>query len=110
MDDEEMAAQVCACFLQDMPRQFADLKSALSAGDFETAALRAHAIKGAASNVGAERLRDVAAAIENMAREKHLSEAEAKVPNLENEFQTFKQTISQPGAWKNMAWLGQVPA
>jgi CheY-like chemotaxis protein/HPt (histidine-containing phosphotransfer) domain-containing protein len=64
MDDEELAQLVVEGFLEDIPRQIAALRGYLEAGDSAGAKLKAHTIKGAAANVGGERLREVAAEME----------------------------------------------
>jgi signal transduction histidine kinase/CheY-like chemotaxis protein/HPt (histidine-containing phosphotransfer) domain-containing protein len=68
MDDEELAAAILETFREDLPRLVMDLDAALESGDTDKATLHAHTIKGSAANVGAERLRSVAAQGEGLGR------------------------------------------
>jgi signal transduction histidine kinase/CheY-like chemotaxis protein len=64
----EVAGRVVQIFLSNTPRQIDELRAALDHDDFATAAQSAHAIKGAAANVGAYRLMLAARELEHAAR------------------------------------------
>lgn len=66
-DDEErtMTKEVIALFLQDAPGRRADILSSLDTNDAAMLSLRAHALKGAASNVGAVALSDACSHLEH---------------------------------------------
>jgi signal transduction histidine kinase/CheY-like chemotaxis protein len=66
-DDEErsMTKEVIALFLQDAPVRRADIVSSLDTNDAAMLSLRAHALKGAASNVGAVALSDACSRLEH---------------------------------------------
>ncbi len=64
MDDEELAREVEATFLEDIPLQLGRLEEAVAAGDRETVRRQAHKIKGAAANLGAGALREAALRVE----------------------------------------------
>ena len=66
-DDEErsMTKEVIALFLQDAPGRRADILSSLETNDAAMLSLRAHALKGAASNVGAVALSDACSHLEH---------------------------------------------
>jgi CheY-like chemotaxis protein/HPt (histidine-containing phosphotransfer) domain-containing protein len=66
-DDEErsMTKEVIALFLKDAPLRRADIVSSLDTNDAAMLSLRAHALKGAASNVGAMALSDACGQLEH---------------------------------------------
>jgi signal transduction histidine kinase/DNA-binding response OmpR family regulator/HPt (histidine-containing phosphotransfer) domain-containing protein len=55
-------------FADGQPRMIADLRGAVAAGDADAAAKAAHALAGAAGNLGADPLREAAKALETAAR------------------------------------------
>ena len=60
MGDEQLALQICGVVVDEIPRQFAELRRLVAAGDVHASERQAHTIKGAALNIGAEDLRLVA--------------------------------------------------
>ncbi len=95
MEDEELAQMVVESFLEDIPRQITLLKGFLETGDAAGAERQAHTIKGASANVGGERLREVAFAIEKAARAGDLSAALRYVPKLEAQLDALNQAITR---------------
>ncbi|SFB92414.1 Signal transduction histidine kinase [Polaromonas sp. OV174] len=65
-DDEErsMTREVIALFASDAPNRMDDIRAALEASDSAALSRAAHALKGAASNVGAQALSDACGALE----------------------------------------------
>ncbi|MEO5607796.1 MAG: response regulator, partial [Polaromonas sp.] len=65
-DDEElsMTREVTALFVREMPQRIADIDSALAACDSAVLSRAAHALKGAASNIGAQALGQACGALE----------------------------------------------
>ena len=94
MGDHALAAIVLHAFLDDLPRQIAALKDALDKNDPLTAGRQAHSIKGAAANVGGERLRQVARAMENFADAGDLEAVRSSIPALESDFLQLSLAIS----------------
>jgi CheY-like chemotaxis protein/HPt (histidine-containing phosphotransfer) domain-containing protein len=64
MDDEELMQVIITAFLEDIPPKIESLRLALEDGDHTAAHRLAHSVKGASANVGGERVRAMAAAIE----------------------------------------------
>ncbi|MFM7330186.1 MAG: response regulator, partial [Brachymonas sp.] len=66
-DDEErtMTREVMALFVQDAPRRRDDILASLGTTDAALLSLRAHALKGAASNVGAMALSEACSVLEH---------------------------------------------
>ena len=67
MEERELARTVITVFLNDVPHQIQALARSLAAGDTEGARCQAHALKGAAAILSAERFRDTVAKIERAA-------------------------------------------
>jgi signal transduction histidine kinase/DNA-binding response OmpR family regulator len=79
-DDQSMTREVIQLFTADMPARVADLHAALAALDPAALARAAHALKGAASNVGALSVSDRCAVLETQAKENSLpSDAQAQI-------------------------------
>ena len=94
MDDEDLARIVIEGFLEDIPRQIAGLKAYLEAGDAAGTERQAHTIKGAAANVGGERLREVAFEMEKAAKAEDLSAAARHMAELEAQFDRLRQAMT----------------
>ena len=63
-DERSMTREVMGLFVQDAPMRRDDIKASLATTDPALLSLRAHALKGAASNVGAIALSDACSALE----------------------------------------------
>lgn len=98
MGDEELAREIGATFLADMPAQMERLATALADGDVEQVKFLAHAIKGAAANVGGEALREAAWGIERTALDEKPEVLSGRVSDLEMRFfrlrDAFKSVVS----------------
>jgi CheY-like chemotaxis protein/HPt (histidine-containing phosphotransfer) domain-containing protein len=93
MDDEDLARTVTELFLVDTPQQIAGLGACLADGDAAGVELLAHTIKGAAANVGGERLYMVAARLEQAAHRGDQAAAAAQVSELEAAFAQLREAI-----------------
>jgi PAS domain S-box-containing protein len=91
MDDEELTQVIAGGFLEDIPRQMEALRGCLEAGDAAGARLKAHTIKGAAANVGGERLREVAAEMEKTG---DVDIFKARLSDLDVQFVRLKQAMT----------------
>ena len=78
--DEALLKEVCEIFLGDYAAQTNEIEKALSASDFTQVKRGFHSLKGAAANIGAERLSKLAAALEQQASENDKS---GVIENLE---------------------------
>ncbi len=63
MNLPELAAEVVALFLEQVPKTLGEIEAAASPAEWRMAT---HALKGAASSVGAKRTRQLAAELEDM--------------------------------------------
>ena len=91
--DNELAQIVFAAFLEDTPGQTQTLKDLVQSGDTAGSARQAHSIRGASANVGGDRLRNVASAIEKAADAGELHVVAARMAELELEFGRLRDAI-----------------
>jgi PAS domain S-box-containing protein len=95
MDDDDLARMVIEGFLEDIPQQIAVLKGFLESKDPVGTERQAHTIKGAAANVGGERLREAAFDMEKAARAENLSAAGRLLAELEAQFDRLHQAMTK---------------
>ena len=95
MGDEDLVKEITAGFLADMPRQIQKLKGLIDQGDAGSAGGQAHAIKGAAANVGGLALSAAANDMEKLGRAGRLREAAALLPQLERQFDLLKARMQE---------------
>ncbi len=67
-DEQSMTREVVNLFLSDAPTRLEAIGSAINANDAEALSRAAHALKGAASNVGAVAMQSVCARLESVAK------------------------------------------
>ena len=85
--DREAVAEILAEYDADAPRQLAELREAVAAGDAERVRRLAHTLKGASANVGAEALRGAALRLEQAAAAGDLAGGEALVATMDAELE-----------------------
>jgi HPt (histidine-containing phosphotransfer) domain-containing protein len=95
MNDRELAGVILTAFLQDAPRQLAQLHARLAQQDLAGVSLHAHTLKGAAANVGGESLRRAACAIEQAASAGDSSAVSSALPALEMKLLELKHAIEK---------------
>ena len=95
MDDHDLVSTIMDVFLEDLPQQIETLKCLLERGDASGVGSTAHSIKGAAGNVGGERLRRSALAIEKAADAGDLRSAAGCLADLELQFACLKEAMEQ---------------
>ena len=95
MGDHELEIRVTDVFLADLPRQIEILKELLEKGDCRGAGRQAHSIKGAAANVGGERLRRVALEMEKAAEDGALVAVKHRMAELETQFLRLKEAMAE---------------
>jgi CheY-like chemotaxis protein/HPt (histidine-containing phosphotransfer) domain-containing protein len=94
LGDELLVNEVLEVFLADFPVQLESLLAALPEGDAATIQQRAHRLKGAAANIGAGRLRELAAGVELAAREGDLSRAAELSGQLRPCFERLREQVA----------------
>lgn len=93
MDDEELVEEIITAFIGDIPGQIETLRNNLERGDIEGAKCRAHAMKGASANIGAEAFRAVAYKIEKATFKGDIGEAKTYVEDLIIEYDQLQKEI-----------------
>ncbi|WP_420236630.1 PAS domain S-box protein [Telmatobacter bradus] len=93
MEDEQLAGVVLGGFLEDIPRQIEILGEFLDREDAHAAHRQAHSIKGAAANVGGERLRQCALELEKATQREDLQTVRDGLPALKEEFERLRLAI-----------------
>ena len=83
MHDESIVQHVLQSFSQTLDTQLNAIRQAFAAGDNKAVFHAAHSLKGAASNLGAEPLRDTCAALELAARKEDAEAFPAHMAELE---------------------------
>ena len=81
--DGSMVAGVIASFLADAPGRIAAMRAAEVAANSAGVSAAAHALKGAAANVGAARLQELSQRIELLANESNLADARKSIAGLD---------------------------
>jgi PAS domain S-box-containing protein len=97
MDDEALANRVLTSFLQSTPQQIESLRTSLDSGHAVAARRTAHAIKGAAANIGGERLRRAAFEIEQAAHAGDLNAARGHLAALQSQFEQLQEALQRKG-------------
>ncbi len=95
MDDEELVDLVISNFLKDIPLQIQALKDCLEKDDAVGAERQSHTIKGAAANISAQALCDVANEMEVSGRNGDLSAMRERIAELERQFERLKEQLKK---------------
>jgi HPt (histidine-containing phosphotransfer) domain-containing protein len=93
MDDEEFMIELIDLFLSDMPSQIEWLRRGAGQADPCEVKRAAHRIRGAAGNVGAERLSGLCADLERVAGEQELPPLGDLLGNVEQEWEQIKAAM-----------------
>ena len=94
---EELAKEVIAVFLDNVPTKFAELKDALDKGDANRLRGHAHALKGAAMTISAPALKATAHQMEHAAMSCDMKHAATIFSEMAAQFEILKNTLVQ--AW-----------
>lgn len=93
MNEKEVVVDVLKNFVDKVEKQIIKIESLISQNDFKAIQFEAHSIKGAAYNILANKLGDVARDIENAAKIENMNDIKSYHPILCNEFQNLKEYI-----------------
>jgi CheY-like chemotaxis protein/HPt (histidine-containing phosphotransfer) domain-containing protein len=93
-DDEEVLAEIISLFLQDVPSQMDDIRSAIREGDPKRLETAAHSLKGAASCLGGESTAAAVMRLEALGKKGDLSGSIERLAELERELKRFIDEIS----------------
>ena len=95
MNDHELATSIMKIYLGDMPRQIRALREYSEARDADGSGRTAHSIRGAAANVGGERLRKAALETEEAADAGKMDIVREGIAGLEAEFLLLKAKLQE---------------
>ena len=93
LDDAQLVRVLANKFLEDMPLTLGKLKASLLADDLNGATLHAHALKGAAANMGGEWMRRTASSMETAGRAGDLAAMKQLLPELDERTESLKTAI-----------------
>ncbi|MCF8118739.1 MAG: PAS domain S-box protein, partial [Deltaproteobacteria bacterium] len=94
MGDESLTEAVIGVFLEDTPNQITTLREQVEQCSSDEAGAQAHKIKGAAANIGAEALREVAFEMEKAGKAGDTETLTRLMPELENQFLQLKKAMT----------------
>lgn len=95
MDDENLMKQVALNFVADMPLQLERLNEMLASEDYEQLAAQAHKLKGAASNMAADQMHNLAVEFELATKEHMMERLAALYPMLMQAFDQLRDKLDK---------------
>ena len=99
MGDIEFLEELLHDFLNQLSQQIKTLESTLERGDAEGFMHEAHAIKGAAANLSAERIAAIARGLEEIGKEGDLTKGKDLLADLIDEAGRFESFVKE-SRWK----------
>jgi signal transduction histidine kinase/CheY-like chemotaxis protein/HPt (histidine-containing phosphotransfer) domain-containing protein len=94
LGDEDLAKEIIKGFIEDSLRQIVTIKEALENKDTNVIYFRAHSLKGAAANISATALRELAYQIEIAGETGDLIKAASLIPKLDEQFEVLKKSLT----------------
>lgn len=94
LGDVELVEAVAKGFLEDIPQQIKALQEYLATGDAPSVERLAHNIKGAAANIGGNRLQEVASLVAKAAKSGNMTTARANTANLLAQFDCLREAMN----------------
>ena len=94
LGDEDLAKEIIKGFIEDSLRQINTLKEAVDSKDADVIHCHAHSLKGAAANISATVLKELAYQIEIAGQTKDLIKAASLVPKLDEQFEVLRKRLS----------------
>ncbi|MED5509322.1 MAG: ATP-binding protein [Pseudomonadota bacterium] len=95
MNDKSLMEQVAVNFIDDMPKQIAQLETLIAEGDGVAIARIAHKIKGACANMAALEMGELALQIETDAKQERLTQLEESLMQLRESFDRLVTELRQ---------------
>jgi len=94
MNNKELTRKIMSIFIDETPAQFRKIRLLSETGDLPGIVLLAHTIKGACSNIGAERLQTIVHAIETQARQGDAVSVASGIDDLDKEFKLLHEVVN----------------
>jgi HPt (histidine-containing phosphotransfer) domain-containing protein len=92
-DDVSFLRELIQIYLDDSPKQIAEIEQSLAQGDAPRLTRAAHSLKGSSANFGAGQLRALCEKIEYLGRSAALGEIPARLPELKAEYDRVKAAL-----------------
>ena len=92
-DDPSFLRELIQIYLDDSPKQIAEVEAALAAGDAPKLTRAAHSLKGSSANFGASPLRAIAEQVEHLGRASNLAAVPERLPELKAEYDRVKAAL-----------------
>ncbi len=99
--DVNLLREITGIFMESSVSDMETLQQAIAAWNSEKIQQEAHKIKGAAANIGAERVRALALEMEHSARQEDLSKTRCLFETLQKEMGKFEELLKQY-AWESL--------
>jgi CheY-like chemotaxis protein len=93
LGDEELLAELAGMFFDDASSRLGELREAVEAGDAAGVGRVAHTLKGSSGNMGATRMSEICAEIEESGASGDLARAPGLLEGLEEEFGRVRQAL-----------------
>jgi len=93
-----LVKKITDLFLQDTPRQLADLRDSVQSGDSGRLVKVAHTLKGSAANLGAREMVRICAELQVLGEAENIGIAPSLVADLESQFGSVRDAILSEGA------------
>ncbi len=94
-DDEEFLVELLKELGVQLEEQLDSLKAAVMNAEYDQVSRIAHSLKGAASNLNADRFADLFLTLENMGRDKNLTQAGETLQAIDDTKQEFDRYLEQ---------------
>ena len=94
-DDRELLIELLQIFTDDYNEKKKLLEQAVGKNDFEQIKSISHSMKGASGNIAAKKLRGSFMELEQMARDQNLTNAQALVAVIDQQFNELKDYIAK---------------
>ena len=95
MHNTSLAQTIAARFLVDIPKQIAALEESIRENNSDFVTRHAHTIKGAAANMGADRLSELASRIERQEKGGDISSLSETLPELHRQFESLRLRLEE---------------
>ena len=96
LEDENLILEIVPEFLENDNEYLEQIASAINSDDAEQLQITAHTLKGAAATVGAVALSEKAKALELIAEELKLDQAESIIEEIKVELDKVRDLLSKP--------------
>jgi len=96
-DNEDLLRQIINVFLESLPDQLEELKQGVGSEDAAVIRQKAHRIKGASASIGAEAVRETAAALEEAGKKGELKATLPLLEELQQEIENLRSVLSEDG-------------